>query len=112
MREPYGEAVAPQAGPELWRGGREVVLQALAGERVGWVWSHEMVRCPGCRGHSLVPKASPAESLVRDSAGPRVVRDPMHARRLSALELGGPEIGPAGDGGWARAVNPKGARRR
>jgi hypothetical protein len=112
MREPYGEAVATRAGPELWWCVREGTLQALVGVRVGWVLSRESFPSSGCRGCSLGPKASSVASLARDAAGPRAVGDPMHARRLSGQELGGPAIGHGGDGAGVRAVNPTGAIRR
>jgi len=111
MEAPYGKAVATRAGPEPWWGVREDALQASAGVRVGWVWSRESLR-PGRRGRSLAPKAAPAASLSRDTVGPRAVVDPMHARKLSGQELGGPAFGRDGDGVAVRAVNPTGARRR
>ena len=112
MREPNGEAVATRTGPEPWRGVRKDALQASVGVRVGWAMSRESVRVPGCRGRSDVPKALPAASLARDAAGPRAVGDPMHVRRLSVQELGGPAFGQDEDGVVVRAVNPTGARRR
>ena len=112
MREPYGKAVAPRTGPEPWRCVRKGVLQALVGVRAGWPLSREIFPGPGRRGRSPMPKAPPAVSLSRDAAGPRAVEDPMHARRLSARELGGPAFGRGGDGAAVRAVNPTGARRR
>ncbi len=112
MREPHGKAVATRAGPEPWRGVRKDALQASVGARVGWALSRESFTSPGCRGRSPTPKAVPAASLSRDAAGPRAVEDPMHARKLSAQELGGPAFGHGGDGAAVRAVNPMGARRR
>ena len=112
MREPYGEAVATRTGPEPWRGVREDALQASAGVRAGWVWSRERTYQPGRRGCSLKPKAVPTASLSRDAEGPRAVVDPMHARKLSVRELGGPAVGLGSDGVEVRAVNPTGARRR
>ena len=112
MREPYGEAVATRSGPELWRRVRKETAQALVGVRAGWVLSRESFHSPGRRGCSLEPKALPVASLARDAAGPRAVEDPMHVRRLSAQELGGPAFGRGGDGAAVRAVNPTGARRR
>jgi hypothetical protein len=112
MREPYGEAVATRAGPELWRSARKDGLQALAGVRAGWVWSREIKRTSGRRGCSLRPKARLAVPLARGTVGPRAVGDPKHVRRLSAQELGGPATDPGGDGDGVRAVNPMGARRR
>ena len=112
MREPYGEAVATRAGPEPWRCVREDALQASVGVRVGWVLSRERTCRPGCRGCSPKPKATPAASLSRGVVGPRAVEDPMHARKLSARELGDPAIGLGGDGVEVRVVNPTGVRRR
>ena len=111
MREPYGEAVATRAGPELWLSVRKGVWQALAGARVGWVLSRESPQ-PGCRRRSPERKAIPSVSLARDGEGPRAVEDPRHARKLSVQELGGPAVGLGGDGVEVRVVNPKGARRR
>jgi len=111
MREPYGEAVATRTGPEPWWDGREVVLQASAGVRAGWVWSRE-IKGPGRRGCANRPKAVPPVSLAREAGGPREVRDPTHVRKLSAQELGGPAAGRREDGPAVRAVNPTGARRR
>ena len=112
MEEPYGKAVATRAGPEPWRGVRKGVPQASAGVRAGWVLSRESLLLPGRRGRSPKPKAAPAASIARDAAGPRAVVDPMHVRRLSVRELGGPAAGRDGDGVAVRAVNPTGARRR
>ena len=111
MRESYGKAVAPRTGPEPWRRVRKDALQALVGVRVGWLMSREITN-PERRGPSPKPKATPAASLSLDASGFRAVEDPMHARRLSAQELGGPTFGRGGDGVVVRAVNPTGARRR
>ena len=112
MREPYGEAVATRAGPEPWRGVRKGAPQASVGVRVGGAWSRVSFECPGRRGCSPMPKAAPTASLARDAEGPRAVEDPMHARKLSVQELGGPALGRDEDGVAVRAVNPTGARRR
>ena len=112
MEEPYGEAVATRAGPELWRCARKDTPQALAGARAGWVLSRERTCHPGRRGCSPKPKTVPVAPLARGAAGPRAVEDPMHARKLSAQELGGPAVGHGEDGRVVRAVNPTGARRR
>jgi len=112
MREPYGKAVATRAGPEPWWGVCEDALQASAGVRAGWVWSRESHSGPRRRGCSLRPKATSAVPLLRGTVGPRAVEDPMHVRKLSVQELGGPASGRGGDGAAVRAVNPMGARRR
>jgi len=112
MEEPHGEAVATRTAPELWRRARKDAPQALAGVRMGWVLSRESIERTGCRGSSSTPKATPAASLARDAAGPRAVEDPMHVRRLSALELGDPATGHGAAEAVVRVVNPTGARRR
>jgi len=111
MRESYGKAVAPRTGPEPWRRVRKDALQALVGEHAGRVLSREITN-PGRRGPSPMPKATPVASLSLDAAGSCAVEDPMHVRRLSAQELGGPAFGCGDDGAAVRAVNPTGARRR
>ena len=87
MREPYGKAVAPRTGPACppkpwrrrapWRCVRKDVLQALAGERAGWVLSREIILSGASR---LFPFAedTTAASLSLDACGPRAVVDPMH----------------------------------
>ena len=112
MKEPYGKAVATRTDPEPWWDGCKDVLQASVGERAGWVLSRESYLSLGRRGCCPKPKAAPGASLSRDAAGPCAVEDPMHVRRLSAQELGGPAFGRGGDGAAVRAVNPTGARRR
>ncbi len=111
MKEPYGKAVAPRTGPEPWRRVRKDALQALVGVRAGWPLSRESFLSLGCRGCSLEPKAAPVASLSLDATGPRAVEDPMHVRKLSGQELGGPAFGRGGDGAAVRAVNPTGIRR-
>ena len=111
MREPYGKAVAPQTGPEPWRCVREDVLQALAGVRVGWVSSREIILSGASRPFPLAEDFTCA-SLKLDAFGPRAVVDPMHVRRLSGQELGYPMPGRGSDDAAVRAVNPTGARRR
>jgi hypothetical protein len=111
MREPYGKAVAPRTGPAPWRCVREDVLQALAGVRIGWVLSREIILSGASR---LFPFAedTTGASLKLDAHGPRAVVDPMHVRRLSGQELGDPMPGRRRDSVAVRAVNPTGARRR
>jgi hypothetical protein len=112
MRKPYGEAVATQAGSGPCRCGGDAASEAWAGERAGRALSRESIYGPGRRGCALEPKAAPRASLARDVRGPRAVEDPMHARKHSAQELGGPATGRDEDGDAVRAVNPTGARRR
>ena len=95
MGESYGGAVAPGAVPGLvgvavtshWKRGQPFdVTQGV----LGCVWAGYGAAKVRRRGASLTPKALPAASLARDAHGPRAVVDPMHARTLSAQELGGP----------------------
>ena len=75
MREPYGKAVAPRTGPEPWRCVRKDVLQALAGVRVGWVSSREIILSGASRPFPAAEDPTCA-SLSLDARGPRVVVDP------------------------------------
>jgi len=110
MKESYGEGLASHTGPESWRAAREDGTQALTGVRAGRVWSHESVDSPGCRRRPVVRKATPATAISRAVAGPRVVGDLAHARKLLAQDLGDPTFDGRSDGAAARMVNPKGAR--
>jgi len=111
MQEPYGKAVAPRAGLEPWRCGGDAVTQASAEDRAGWVWSREIFESGVSRPFPIAEDPTGA-SLQRDAQGPRAVVDPMHVRRLSGQELGGPVTGRDREGVAVRAVNPAGARRR
>ena len=111
MQEPHGKAVATRVDLEPWRCGGNAVTQASAEDRAGWVWSRETIESGVSR------PFPPAEditgvSLARDASGPRAVVDPMHVRRRSGQELGGPVLGRDDDGVAVRVVNPTGARRR
>ena len=92
MQEPYGEAVAPRADLEPWRCGGDAATQASAEDRAGWVLSREIFESGASR---LFPFAEDitGASLSRDAFGLRAVVDPMHVRRLSGQELGGPVLG-------------------
>jgi len=111
MQEPYGKAVAPRAGLEPWRCGGNVVTQASAEDRAGWVLSREIYESGASRPFPSAEDPTGAP-LLRGAFGPRAVVDPMHVRRLSGQELGGPVTGRDEDGVAVRAVNPTGARRR
>jgi hypothetical protein len=73
MQAPYGKAVAPQAGLEPWRCGGNVVTQASAEDRAGWVLSREFFAKslnPGRGGHSPRPKTPPARRYCEARTGP------------------------------------------
>ena len=111
MQEPYGKAVAPQADLEPWRCGGDAATQASAEDRAGWVLSREIFESGASRPFPSAEDPTGAP-LLRGAFGPRAVVDPMHVRRLSGQELGGPVTGRDEDGVAVRAVNPTGARRR
>ena len=73
MQEPYGEAVATRTGLEPWRCGGNVVTQASAEDRAGWVLSREFFGKslnPGRRGYSPSPKTPPAYRYRETRSGP------------------------------------------
>jgi hypothetical protein len=45
----YRQGVASQSGSESWGGGSNTAVQALTGERIGWVLSREKETNPECR---------------------------------------------------------------
>ena len=112
MKEPYGEGVATHSGPEPCVDPRKGVGEALAGVRVGWVWSREImtglqgadaIRACGRqhrahRHREMLP--APARSKTPGTHG-SISRGSREIPRLT------PEVGAE-----VRAVNPKGARRR
>ena len=111
MQAPYGEAVATRTDLEPWRRGGDAATQASAEDRAGWVWSRVITESGASRPFPAAEDPTGA-SLARDAFGPRAVVDPMHVRRRSGQELGGPILGRDGDGVAVRVVNPTGARRR
>ncbi len=86
----HDEDLANHIGSESCVYTREGVREALTGESMGWVLSHEKGFASGCRRLQLARKAirntSPSQEVFR----PRVVVDPMHVRKLSAREPGDP----------------------
>ena len=111
MKESYGEGLASHTGPESCASGREAAGEALTGVRAGWVLSLETpnsgVPTP-CMERERPHRGPRRTPEVR---GPRGVRDPKHARKLPAQELGDPAFGPATRNG-VRVMNPQRARWR
>jgi len=93
MQVSYDEDLANHIDPESCVYTRKGVREALAGESAGWVLSRERGFAPGCRRRQRVRKAKRNASLTQEAFRPRVVVDPMHVRKLSAREPGGPMSG-------------------
>ena len=93
MKVSYDEDLANHIGPESCVYNRKEVREALTGESAGWVLSRERGLTSGCRRRQLERKATRDPSLSQDVFRPRVVVDPMHARKLSAREPGDPMFG-------------------
>lgn len=93
MQVPYVEGLASHNGPESCGGDREVTTEALTGESVGQVLSRENGLTSGCRRVLNRRKATRCNLLSRELFRPRVVGDPVHARKLSAREPGDPTFG-------------------
>jgi hypothetical protein len=99
MEVPHGEGLASHTGPESCVYDREVVSEALTGERAGQVSSRERGCSTGCRRCQRVWKATQGTSIWQEVSWPREVGDPEHARKLFAREPGGPMFVP---GRWSR----------
>ena len=99
MKVSYSEDIASHADPEPCVHSRKVVREALVGERVGQVLSRESRLTSGCRRRQDVRKATHNISISREMLWPRVVVDPVHARKLFAREPGDPVTGL---GGWSQ----------
>jgi hypothetical protein len=110
MKESCVEGLAVHDGPESCGGAREGVGEALTGVRAGRVFSRENDVTPGCRRAGEQRKATPVTLKWPDVAGPRAVRDPVHARKHLAREPGYPMSACAG-GGAGRVGKSKDTRR-
>jgi hypothetical protein len=93
MKVSYDEDVANHIGSESCVYFRKGVGEALTGESAGWVLSRERGFASECRRRQLARKAKRATSLSQEVIRLRVVVGPMHARKLSAREPGGPTSG-------------------
>ena len=112
MEVPYGEGVASHTGPESCVYIRKGIGEALTGEvRAGLLSRERYCKTLGCRRCPQKRKATPVASLPRDVAGPCVVKDPVHVRKLLTREPGGPTF-DLRCFAEVRAVNPEGARQR
>jgi hypothetical protein len=96
MKVSYNEDLASHIGPEPCVYNRKGVREALAGGRAGQVLSRESRLTSGCRRRQNVRKATRNTSISREMLRSRVVEDPVHVRKLSAREPGGPLSGRRG----------------
>jgi len=97
MKVSYGEDLANHIDPESCVCSRKSAGEALTGESAGLVLSRERGYASGCRRRQLDRKATRNISISQEMFRPRVVVDPVHARKLSAREPGDPV---SDRGGW------------
>jgi len=90
MKVSYDEDLASHIGPESCVWCRKATGEALTGESAGRVLSRERGFASGCRRRQLARKAIQNISISQEVFWPRVVVDPVHARKLSAREPGDP----------------------
>lgn len=90
MKESYVKGLAAHDGPESCVAVREGIDEALAGVRIGRVFSRETNVPPGCRRRKEMRKATPDASQSRDASGSRAVVDPVHVRKHLVREPGDP----------------------
>ena len=93
MKVLHDEDLANHIGPESCVYSRKAVDEALTGESAGQVLSRERGFASECRRRQLDRKAIRNISLSPEMFRLRVVGDPVHARKLSAREPGGPVPG-------------------
>ena len=118
MRVSYGEGEAGHTGPESCGVGREDGVEALTGERAGWVWSPEILNVRDADALMSRGRLHAAKRQREDCSGPAGSKTPCTHRSISqgrqSLPFGSREIpgsAPTSING-VRAVNPKGERRR
>lgn len=117
MKVSCDQGLASQVGPESCGGVREDALEALTGESAGRVLSLENLTL---RGADAVLTGGRQQRFIRHRKGephPAWSKTPRTHPSISQgrpnLPFGSREIpGPAWAQAQARAVNPKGARRR
>ena len=126
MKESHNEGIASHIGPESWGFGREVVSQALTGERMDWVMSLENVNLRSADGFASFGrqhlsgrygKARPDSAWSKTPATYRYTS--REWRAVTSLGASNGSFTEAGRSpGLAlmhvgvRVVNPQGARRR
>lgn len=113
MKEPHTEGVANHGDPESCVDGREAVGEALTGARAGRVLSREITCEPGADVVDLCGRQHETHRNTRGVSRPGAVEDPVHARKLSARELGDLHVTRAGNSGRPGRQNrtPVDARR-
>lgn len=125
MQESHNEGVASHIGPESWRFGREVVSQALTGERMDWVLSLEnrIVRsADGFTSHGRQHLPGRYGKVRPDSAWSKTPATYQHTSREwhqvtllgasnGSFTEAGRSPGSTSTGVGVRIVNPRGTRR-
>lgn len=96
MKVSYDEDLANHIDPESCVCNRKGAGEALTGESAGQVLSRERGFAPGCRRRQCDRKATRNVSISQETFRPRVVEDPVHARKLCAREPGDPVSGRSG----------------
>ena len=96
MKVSYDEDLANHIDPESCVCSRKSAGEALTGESAGLVLSRERGYASGCRRRQLDRKATRNFSISQEMFRPRVVVDPVHARKLPAREPGDPVSGRSG----------------
>src|SRR6266545_3200257 len=94
MKESYSKGIANHAGPESCEGVRKDALEALTGEEAGR--AIELRKQDKLRGADTVMASGRQHRWTRnrqESAGPRAVEEPRHARTLIARKPGDPVSG-------------------
>lgn len=109
MRVSCDEGVASHIGPESCGGVRKGVIEALTGERAGWVLSPESFIVRSADGLRPSEGNTGRIASARSDRAPRGLRP--HARTETPhTEAGRSSVRPRLGG--VRAVHPKGERRR
>ena len=91
MKESHSKGIASHTGPESCEGVREDALEALTGEDAGR--AIEPRKQDKLRGADAVMASGRQHRWTRkwqESAGPRAVEEPRHARTLIARKPGDP----------------------
>ncbi len=110
MQVSCSEDIASHTGPESWRGYREVILQALTGERAGWVLSREIVLFRGADGFPLHEKQNRRRRYRETLPDPARSKTPCtHGNILRGTReipsLAPPcRRGPRGESEWSTAA--------
>jgi hypothetical protein len=92
------KGIANHIGPESCAGRSNSVGEALTGEQVGWVLSHEKGEQLPCADHVRVWEGNTARAQTQAKGRHGAVGDPKHAWRHSERESGEPVSAQREDG--------------